>query len=182
MLILCYALPQISLVWAENVDVRDDAHVHIQDGVVYCDARTFQQEAYILTVLGSGSPLTVQWQFEVFQQRNFWLDKRVAVVQLGRQVIPDLVTKRWLMRDLSVGVIRYTSDIDEAMRFLTEMAHVAVIDMSLLETEADYALEVTFFIHEGEHEKEGWWSSLTDWGESMGAVKLKLPHEGGDGE
>ena len=177
MLMLCCVLPQISLVWAENTDAQDGAHVHIQDGVVYCDVQTFTQEPYILKVIGSGSPMTVVWQFDVVQARDYWLDKTVVSVRLGRQVIPDLVTQRWLMRDLSGGVVKYTDDAHEAMRFLTSMEHIAVVDVSVLDAQQSYMLTTTSYIHEGEEEEEGWWSSLTDWGEDMGTVALELSEQ-----
>ena len=78
----------------ENLDMNE-VHIQVRDGVVYCDVQAFQQEAYILKVIGSGSPMTVIWQFEVEQVRDYWLDKQVVSVRLGRQVIPDLVTQRW---------------------------------------------------------------------------------------
>ncbi len=153
----------------------EETHVHIEKGVVYCDVQTFNQEAYILKVIGSGSPMTVFWQFEVFQVRDYWLDKSVVSIRLGRQVIPDLVTQRWLMRDLSGGLVKYTSDAEEAMRFLTQMQHAAVVDVSVLDGAMNYTLETKLFTHEGESEDKSWWSSMTDWGEDMGSVSLQLP-------
>ncbi len=173
MSLLCCVIFPISLTWAES-DVPENMRVYIEDDVVYCDIQTFSQESYILKVIGSGSPMTVIWQFDVVQTRDYWLDKTVASVRLGRQVIPDLVTQHWLMRDLSGGVVKYADSAHEAMRFLTSMRHVAVIDVSVLEAEQSYVLEATSYMHEGEEEEEGWWSSWMDWGEDMGAVELKL--------
>ena len=153
----------------------EQTHVHFEDGVIYCDVQTFKQEAYILKVLGGGSPMTIFWAFEVLQKKGLMPDNSLAEVRLGRQVIPDLVTKRWLMRDLSAGVVRYTTDIYMAMRFLTEMVHVAIMDESLLETGQEYSLDATLYVYEGEWKEEGWWSSLTNWGEDMGSVSFVLP-------
>ncbi|MDX8382865.1 MAG: DUF4390 domain-containing protein, partial [Ghiorsea sp.] len=149
-------------------------HIHIEDGVVYCDVQTFQQESYILNVLGGGSPITVFWQFDVLQQREYWLNKPVASIRLGRQVISDLVTKRWLMRDLNSGVVTYTANIQTAMRFLTEMQHAAIMDTSLLAAAAEYVLATRFYLHEGEWEQASWWTSWMDWGEDMGEVPFAL--------
>ncbi|MDX8387630.1 MAG: DUF4390 domain-containing protein [Ghiorsea sp.] len=163
-----------SLVSAEEIQPVKQTHTHFEDGVVYCDVQTFDQEPFILKVIGGGSPMTVFWQFDVQKHRQTWVDTSVALVRLGRQVIPDLVTKRWLMRDLSGGLVKYTSDIRIAMRFLTEMNHAAVVDVSVLEAEAEYVLETTLYMHEGEWEESGWWSSLFNWGEDMGTVTLEL--------
>ena len=160
----------------ENQDVKE-AHIHIEDGVVYCDAQTFNQESYILKVLGGGSPLTVFWQFEVQKERRYWFNQSEATIRLGRQVIPDLVTKRWLMRDLSGGLITYTSDIHKAMLFLTEIHHAAVMDVSLLSVESSYLLRAKLYMHEGEWEEGDWWSSMLNWGEDMGTIGLLIPSE-----
>ena len=171
-----------SFAYAEGDMAVEETHVHIEDGVIYCDVQTFNQEAYVLKVIGSGSPMTVFWQFEILQVRDLWLDKAVVSIRLGRQVIPDLVTQRWLMRDLSVGVVKYTNDAEEAMHFLTRMQHAAVADISILEKDADFLLETKLFTHEGEDEEQGWWASVTDWGEDMGSVSLQLPQANNDAE
>jgi len=164
---------------AEENPLVKQTHIHIENGIVYCDVQTFNQEAYILKVLGGGSPLTVFWQFDVLRERAFWSNSSVAVVRLGRQVIPDLVTKRWLMRDLSAGVIRYTSDIHVAMRFLTTMNHAAAVDVSLLNKQEKYILGTKLYVYEGEWEEEAsWWTTMMNWGEDMGSVELIIPDEG----
>jgi hypothetical protein len=170
--ILALSLPSA---WADERITVEETHVHFEGGVIYCDVRTFNQEAYILKVLGSGSPMTVFWQFEVLKKRGLWLNRSVATVRLGRQVIPDLVTKRWLMRDLSGGVVRYTSDAHIAMQFLTEMNRAAIVDISILEPEANYELQTMLYMHEGEWDESSWWSSVTNWGENMGSLDLVLP-------
>ncbi len=166
-----------SLAWVradDDLPVKQ-THVHIEDGVVYCDVQTFKQEAYVLNVLGSGSALTVFWQFEVLQDRPFWLDKTIAEVRLGRQVIPDLVTQRWLMRDLSSGVVHDTRDIHEAMRFLTDLQHVAVVDVSVLDAQTNYRLETSLYLYEGEQADKGWLGNMFNWGVDMGDVALSIP-------
>ncbi len=175
--LLLLLLPAFSSAYGEEKKGMEEPHIHFESGVVYFDVQTFNQEAYVLKVLGSGSPMTMFWQFEVLQQRHYFFNKSIALIRLGRQVIPDLVTKRWLMRDLSGGVVSYTTDAHEAMRFLTEMDHVAIVDVSVLEPAQDYVLETTFYIYEGEQEETGWWSSLTSWGEDMGSIYFKGPLE-----
>jgi len=155
--------------------VNSQAHTYIEAGVIYCDAQTFNREAYILNVIGSGSALTVFWQFKVMKKVNYWLDDEVVNIRLGRQVIPDLVTKRWLMRDLSGGVVHYTTDAHQAMVFLTEMNHVGIVDLSVLEDGVDYELSSKLFLHEGEDEEQSWMSSMFNWGEDIDVVPLKTP-------
>jgi len=140
---------------AEEAQSHQQTTIHITDGVLYCDAQTFAQEAYMLKVLAGGSPLTVSWQFEVQEHRAFWLNNTLASVQLSRQVLPDLVTKRWLMRNLSSGVVRYTTDVHTAMSFLTGMRHVAVLNTSLLMDDASYTIETKLYMHEGEAQVGG---------------------------
>ncbi|MDQ7004492.1 MAG: DUF4390 domain-containing protein [Ghiorsea sp.] len=154
-----------------------EIHTQTKDGVVYCDVQAFQQEAYILKVIGSGSPMTVFWQFDVKQVRDYWLDKQVVSVRLGRQVIPDLVTQRWLMRDLSGGVVRHTTEAQEAMRFLTGLTQVAVLDTSLLDGANTYILKVQLFLYEGEAEEDSWVPLFKNWGIDMGNAPLLLTKE-----
>lgn len=168
-------LSSSSWVLAQEKQPVKETHVHFKGGVVYCDVQTFNQAAYILKVLGGGSPLTIYWQFNVLEKRDYWFNSSVALVRLGRQVIPDLVTKRWVMRDLSAGLIKYTSDVRIAMRFLTEMEDAAVLDVSILNAQSEYVLETKLFMYEDEREEEDWWSSLGNWGEDMGQVNFNVP-------
>ncbi|WP_038247615.1 DUF4390 domain-containing protein [Ghiorsea bivora] len=173
--LLCVCFTWTPLEAKENLN--KETHVHIEDGVVYCDVQTFNQEAYVLNVLAGGSSLTVFWQFDVLRKQRFWLDKSVASVRLGRQVIPDLVTKRWLMRDLSSGVVHYTRNVHVAMRFLTEMHHAAVVDVSILDGQEKFYLETQLYIYEGEQGSKGWFADILG-GVDMGTVELVLPAQG----
>lgn len=159
---------------AEESSDMNEVHIQVRDGVVYCDVQAFQQEAYILKVIGSGSPMTVIWQFEVEEVRDYWLDKQVVSVRLGRQVIPDLVTQRWLMRDLSGGVVKHTTDAQEAMQFLTGLTRAAVLDVSILDVENTYVLNTRFFLYEGEAEEDTWIPLFRNSGIDMGNVPLPL--------
>jgi len=176
-MIVIFSYLSLAQVCAQEHQAMQQFGVHVEDNIVYCDVQTFQQESYILKVLAGGSAMTVTWQFEVDQYRSLWLNKAVASVRLGRQVIPDLVTQRWLMRDLSSGVVGYTSDVHAAMRFLTEMNQVAVVDASVLEYQTDYVLHTTFYMYEGERRGDGWWSSLVNWGVGAGSVSFQLPNQ-----
>lgn len=174
LLCLCFTLAQLE---AKENQINKETHIHISDGVVYCDVQTFNQEAYVLNVLAGGSSLTVFWQFDVMRKRSFWLDQSVASVRLGRQVIPDLVTKRWLMRDLSSGVVHYTNNVHVAMRFLTEMQHAAVVDVSILNGQEEYYLETQLYMYEGEQGDNAWFADMFG-GVDMGTVELMLPAQG----
>lgn len=179
--LVCLCL-SFSQAMAEENQMNKETHIHIEDGVVYCDVQTFNQEAYVLNVLAGGSSLTVLWQFDVLHEQRFWLDKSVAKVRLGRQVIPDLVTKRWLMRDLSSGVVHYTGNVHVAMHFLTEMSHAAVVDVSILDADEKYKLKTRLYIYEGEKGSKGWLADLIDWGVDMGTAELILSPQNFRGE
>jgi len=166
---------------SEELKEAEQIHTHIESGVVYCDVQAFNHESYFLNVLGAGSALTVYWQFNVRKISEYWIDQAVVTVRLGRQVIPDLVTKRWLMRDLSSGVVRYTAEIEEAMNFLSAMNHAAVVDVSVLDAESKYWLEAKLYSQEGTLKEDGWWTSLINWGEKMGSVAIKLHEDEVDG-
>ncbi|MDQ6988839.1 MAG: DUF4390 domain-containing protein [Mariprofundaceae bacterium] len=151
--------------------------VHFSQGIVYGDVQTFSQEAYILKVLAAGSAMTASWQFEVLEKYDYWLNQSLVQVVLARQVLPDLVTKRWLMRDLSGGVVRYTTDVHLAMRFLTEMRDVAVVDASLLTLHTDYVLESSVYLTEGERTAAGWLAWF-NWGDAVGRIDFSLNESG----
>lgn len=169
--LLCFSWSAFA---AEELKEAEQIHTHIEAGVVYCDVQAPNHEAYFLNVLGGGSPMTVFWQFNVRKMSEYWIDQVVVSIRLGRQIIPDLVTKRWLMRDLSSGTVRYTAEIEEAMIFLSAMDHAAVVDVSVLDTNNKYWLEAKLYSHEGQLQADGWWSSLINWGEFMGSVAIKF--------
>ncbi len=172
--VLFFLLLPAAHVAAEEAQNMQQTDIYFTDDILYCDVQTFDQEAYILKVLAGGSAMTVAWQFAVQEQRSFWLNTSVATIELGRQVLPDLVTKRWLMRDLSGGVVHYTTDVQVAMRFLTEMQHIAVLDTSLLIADEDYVLLISIAMNEGEKNTESWWASWFGGGETVSEVDFKL--------
>lgn len=172
--ILCLCWFSVSSAWADVSSAENGVRAYVKNGVVYCDTQAFQQEAYILKVIGSGSPMTVFWQFDVEQVRDYWLNKQVVSVRLGRQVIPDLVTQRWLMRDLNVGIVKHTTDAQEAMRFLSEMNQAAVVDVTVLDADTNYLLKTRFFLYEGEAEEKSWIPLLNSSGVDMGDLALDL--------
>ena len=62
---------------AEENTVVKQTHIHIEQGVVYCDVQTFNQESYILKVLGGGSPMTIYWQFELLKKSTYWICRSI---------------------------------------------------------------------------------------------------------
>ena len=78
------------------------------------------------------------------------------------------------MRDLSGGVVRHTTDAQEAMQFLTGLTQAAVLDVSILDVENTYVLNTRFFLYEGEAEEDTWIPLLRNSGIDMGNVPLPL--------
>jgi hypothetical protein len=98
----------------------------------------------------------------------------VASVRIERQVVPDLVTRKWMLADLTTGIHRRTGSLDDALAFLTRLQHFPVIDRSLLQPGKNYLLEIQLEEVKGEIER-GWWTRL--WGneQTTGTLVFSLP-------
>jgi len=91
--------------------------------------------------------------------RDYWLNENIAEITVIRRVEPDLLTRSWLLVDVSSGISLRVHNINLAMDFLTSLRQYPLLDRSLLLTEMPYSASVSARVHMGDMD-ESWWSGL----------------------
>jgi hypothetical protein len=172
-----WALLLAVIVWAPVARASSEAvalHADIEKDVIYCDVQLGQNPQALATALNDGTQVTFTWTVKVYQAKPYWLDSEVASVHVVHQVVPDLVTRRWLLVDQTTGIRRRTGSLDEAVSFLTQLQHFPVIDRSLLSPGKNYRLEIQLEVDKGEIER-GWWARLWGHEQTTGTLAFSLP-------
>ncbi len=141
--------------------------------VIACDARASFDASHIERVLREGTEVGVDWELEVAAVRRYWLDSTVATVAVSRRVRPDLVSRSWLLQDLTTGIERRVFDVREAVSFLTRLNHFPVLDRSLLEAGRPYRMKVEASKVEGDA-KRGWLATWLGRGSLKGEIGFSL--------
>jgi hypothetical protein len=151
-----------------------ELHADIEPDVIYCDVQLGQNPDALAATLKDGTQVTFTWTVKVYEVKPYWFDSEVASVRIERQVVPDLVTRKWMLADLTTGIHRRTGSLDDALAFLTRLQHFPVIDRSLLQPGKNYLLEIQLEEVKGEIER-GWWTRL--WGneQTTGTLVFSLP-------
>jgi hypothetical protein len=151
-----------------------ELHADIEPDVIYCDVQLGQNTDALAATLKDGTQVTFTWTVKVYEVQPYWFDSEVASVRIEHQVVPDLVTRKWVLADLTTGIHRRTGSLDEALTFLTQLQHFPVIDRSLLKKGKNYRLEIQLEESKGEIER-GWWTRLWGHEQTTGTLVFSLP-------
>jgi len=141
--------------------------------VIACDARASFDAERIERVLREGTEVGVDWEIEVAAVRRYWLDSTQAEVTVERRVRPDLVSRSWLLMDMTTGITRRVFDVREAVWFLTRLNHFPVLDRSLLEAGRPYRMIVEVSKAEGDADR-GWLATWLGRGSLKGEIGFSL--------
>ncbi|MDX8395357.1 MAG: DUF4390 domain-containing protein [Mariprofundaceae bacterium] len=170
---LCLAVC-IPLKSAHAVSEPIPINVEIDQDVVYCSIGPIPKSEYIQQALQEGTTITFSWEFIVDEVFNYWLNQNAGTVTISRQVIPDLVSKTWILKDGSNSMERRVFSLDQAMAFLLQLDHFPVLDHSLLQAENIYLMRVKLHINEGEL-SPSWWAETTRFGKTMATQEFTFP-------
>jgi len=164
---LCYA----SYAYSEELaDVQVDA----TRSVVYCDIPSSIGVKRLETALKEGSVVTYAWDISIEEQRDYWLNKTIGNVQFSRQVVPDLVSRQFVLKDSNSGISSATLSTQTAIAFLASLEHFPIIDKSLLQSGSSYTIRVRLYIEEGQVSSH-WWDVVTKLGKTVAIGNFKLP-------
>ena len=144
--------------YAENTD-GDSIHIHMDETVIYCSAGINMGEKQFALSMGDGISMTTAWHIQVREVRKYWLNKGIADITVRRKVEPDLLTRSWLLSDASSGITRRVYNIADAMKFLTRLENLPVLDRSLLLPGKPYRASVSVDVQVG-NMKDAWWARL----------------------
>ena len=149
-------------------------HIETDGDVIYCSSSPHINIQKLSPLLQDGIPITFTWDISIEEAHDYWLNKDVGSVQFYRQIMPDLVSRQWLLKDSNSGISRATASKQQALSFLSQLQHFAVIDKSLLTSGSTYEIRVRLYIEEGEP-SNGWWSRLIKLGKTVSLGRFTMP-------
>lgn len=142
LLLACLAWDPASAQEGGSVAVRS-ADSSLVDGVYRADARVqyvLSDEA--LDALESGIPINVELQFQVIQNRRFWLDDTTAELAVNYQLLYNALSRRYVVRNLNTGEQDSFATLYSALNNLGRVIALPVIDAALLRDDRDYRIRM----------------------------------------
>ncbi|MDQ6986693.1 MAG: DUF4390 domain-containing protein [Mariprofundaceae bacterium] len=130
--------------------------VAVEGDVLTCSASPTALPDGLERALREGSEISVNWHISVEIERKYWLNKSMGDIKLNRRVIPDLVSRSWLLEDQTSGITRRVFVLREATDFLTMLQNFPVLDRSLLNAGQAYVVKVVAREREGDVQNS-WW-------------------------
>ncbi len=123
-------------------DVRS-ASTRLEEGVLELDARlqlVLSDDA--LAALDNGVPLTIELKLEVIRERRFMLDATDAELSVHYELEYRPLSQRYIVRNLNSGDQDSFATLYSALNNLGRIQQLPVIDVSLLEQDADYRMRL----------------------------------------
>jgi len=166
----------IFFIYASYGYAEELAHVQVDTSqpVIYCDISPDIGSDRLEVALKEGSLMAYDWEIIIEEERDYWLNKNIGRVQFRRQVVPDLVSRQWLLKDSNSGISSATLSTHKAVSFLASLKHFPIIDKSLLQPGVNYTIRVELYIEEGEL-SDHWWDVVTKFGKTVAEGSFSLP-------
>jgi len=95
-----------------------------------------------LDALDSGVPINVELQFQVIQERRFWLDDVTAELSANYQLLYNALSRRYVVRNLNTGEQDSYATLYSALNNLGRITSLPVIDAALLRDDRDYRIRM----------------------------------------
>src|SRR5438477_12327286 len=136
LLLLCAA----SLVFGNEIEVRD-ARLHaVEDGLVRDGDFRFELTPRLAEVVSNGVPLYFRVDFELTRRRWYWFDETTATRRLQLRLSYHALSRQYR---LSTGLLQQSfATLDEALNVLKRIRNWLVVDRTVTFDEADYEAAV----------------------------------------
>ncbi len=157
-----------------SIEQSGDLQVRLGTTVIYCAAQLKGSDDLFLHALKDGLPVATVWQVEIDGVRDYWVDESIAEITVVRRVVPDLLSRSWLLKDEASGISQRTYAVSEAIRFLATLDRFPVIDRSLLTAKVLYIMRASAESHVGEMDS-GWWGGLLESDETLLEQEFSIP-------
>lgn len=141
---------------AAYAEAGDSLKINLDDKVIYCGASYNQSNERFLHALKDGIPVVTVWNVEVERLRSYWLNESVVGITVTRRVVPDLLSRSWLLEDQASGISRRVYTVADAIQFLSTLEHLPVLDRALLMASETYVMSASIEVHTGEV-NDTWW-------------------------
>lgn len=145
--------------------------IQMDEKVIYCSVDLYVEPDVFKLPMQDGIVVATEWRVKVGKKRDYWLDENIGDITVVHRVEADILTRSWLLIDVSSGISLRVYNIEHAIDFLTRLDHLPVLDRSLLSTAIAYRAAVNIGIHIGDI-NEAWWSGL--WSSSAASMQQEF--------
>ena len=173
-MLLLFFTAAVALAGHAYAEDSGDLKVEVDQQLVYCEASWPVSDDSLEQALRAGIAVTFVWHVRIAEVQEYWLNKGIADIRVSRRVVPDLLSRKWLLEDAASGISRQEPSLQTAIQFLTQLEHFPVLDRSLLAINTPYRISIAIEKHEGEI-SEGWWGALWKPGQFKMTKDFSLP-------
>jgi len=126
--------------WAHGAEFSFAAvNTRVDDDVVYLNARVdYALSPEAAEAVENGVPLTMAVTIEVFRDRSWWWDKKVAVLDQRYQLLFHALSNTYIVRNLNSGSQRSFPERAAAQAALGQIEALPMLDRKLLDPKAGY--------------------------------------------
>lgn len=121
------------------------------DGLELGASIRFDLPAVVQDALFKGLPVIFVEEVEVYRERWYWLDKRVAGAQRHMRLVFQPLIRRWRLSigsggsaDLGVALSQHFDTLEDALGVIRRVSGWRVADINQLETGAEHRIEFRF--------------------------------------
>lgn len=156
MLIVCalaWAL-QPAAVWAQGAaEVKEIELARAGDSLELAASIKFDLPAVVQEALFKGLPVIFVEEVEIYRERWYWLDKRVAGAQRHMRLVFQPLIRRWRLSvgtgagggaELGVSLAQHFDTLEEALGVIRRVSSWRVADFASLEAGAEHRVEFRF--------------------------------------
>lgn len=151
-----------------------DLQLDLNQQVIYCAVEWQGDRESLSQALQAGIAVTFIWDVQVKEVREYWLNESIADIQVSRRVLPDLLSRNFVLEDEASGISRRVTSLAEAIRFLTRLERFPVLDRSLLDSATLYKISIGVAKQEGEI-NQAWWATLLQSAQFSAEKDFSLP-------
>jgi hypothetical protein len=129
-----------SLVFANEIEVRE-ARLHaVEDGLVLDTDFDFELTPRLAEVVSNGVPLYFRVDFELTRRRWYWFDETAAAKRFQLRLSYHALSRQYR---LSTGLLQQSfATLDEALNVLKHIRNWLVVDRTVSFSDADYEAAV----------------------------------------
>lgn len=148
-----FALLQPVPVQAQNADVTQLDLARNGDGLELGATVKFDLPAVVQDALFKGLPVIFVQEAEVYRERWYWLDKRVASAQRHLRLVFQPLIRRWRLSvasgpagsaEPSIALAQNFDTLEEALAVIGRVTQWRIADMAELESGARHRVEFRF--------------------------------------
>lgn len=139
--------------WLPSLHAADEAftirsvETRLLDQVYTLSAKIdFKFSAPALEALQNGVPLLVLIDFEVEQQRKWWLNKQVADLQQGYLLLYHALTEKYIINNLNSGAQENYDTLESAITALGTIEDLPILDAKLAGNKGRYIVSMHAYL------------------------------------